>query len=452
MLSVRGHALVGAALVLLVSVGAVLCAGVGRARAGTWTLDGCSQPNGQPAPTDGWSTGYWAGGPTPGSGDANTCAAPGGSLTAVSSAAGSAASYTGPEWIFNAPGGETIAGGSVTASLTSPQGQAWIGTPEAGYDGADVIVNCQLNGPCGANGTRSGTFAIDHPGGTAIYAPALCVDFSSPTCPLGGGVDAQVSITQSLIELSVDATPTATNFRGTLLARRARGAAELVFTASDPMAIGGFGPGVYGVTVQIDGTTVYSGVPNTHRGECAPLGTDAATGGLLFDHAQPCAPVARVTIPVPTAGLSDERHRLTVTESDAAGDTATVLSRSITTFNPVISPRPRRRGEVDARLAVGWTFAGSRTRVHSVSARALPSGGMVSAACAGPRCPRLHPHTVSVRRVGRLWSALKRVTLHAGDRLDVTIRAPRRRPEPIEFRIRAGQQPTVRLLSAAELR
>ena len=190
---------------------ALLCIGVGSARAGVWTLVSCTQPSGVPAPTDGWSTGWWAGAATAGSGDINTCATPGGSLAAVSSQTAGAFAYTGPEWVFNAPGGAAIAGGSITATLTAPQGQAWIGTPGPAYDGADVIANCQMgSAPCQNGGQQSGTFPISHPGGTSIYAPALCV-VSSTACPAtgGAGVNAEVAITSAQIELSVDATPAA---------------------------------------------------------------------------------------------------------------------------------------------------------------------------------------------------------------------------------------------------
>ena len=44
------------------------------ARAGTWTLASCTQPDGQPAPTEGWSTSA-TGAVGPDSGDTNTCAA-----------------------------------------------------------------------------------------------------------------------------------------------------------------------------------------------------------------------------------------------------------------------------------------------------------------------------------------------------------------------------------------
>jgi hypothetical protein len=427
---------------------ALLCAGAGHARASVWTLVSCTQPNGAPASTDGWTAGWWAGGPSPGSGAINSCATPGGSLTAVSSQNGGAYAYTGPEWVFNAPGGASIAGGSITATLTAPQGQAWIGTPGPAYDAADVVATCQTGAaPCQSGGPETGTFPISHPGGTSIYAPALCA-LGANACPGTGGtgVNAEVAITSAEIELSVDATPTGRDFSGSLLSGSAGGLADLVFTASDPGVTGGFGPGVYGVTVQLDGKTVYSGVPDTYHGDCVSLGTDPATGGLMFDHAQPCAPVAKLKIPVQTGGLPDGRHQLVVTMSDAAGEVAPVLQRSITTFNPVTSPLPRRRGEVRTQLTTGWSYAGSTARLHSVQAAGLPSHGTVSAACVGARCPTLALSQVNGTRASRLWNALEQVTFHRGDRLRLTIRAPHARPESIEFRIRPGRRPTVRLL------
>ena len=143
------------------------------ARAGTWTLVSCTQPDGQPAPTEGWSTSA-TGAVGPDSGDTNTCAQ-GGDLSAVTSGEAPQGAYEGPEWVFTAPAGSTIAGGSITATLTSPHGQAWLGTPSASYDSADVLANCQYNLSCGQDGTLSGAFPITHPGGTNLYAVAVCV-------------------------------------------------------------------------------------------------------------------------------------------------------------------------------------------------------------------------------------------------------------------------------------
>jgi hypothetical protein len=84
----RNH--IGAFIAALVCAGALgLPAG---AHAGTWTLASCTQPNGQPAPTDGWTTGWFNGTQTGGSGDTDTCAQ-GGSLAAIEE--GSPAPATG---------------------------------------------------------------------------------------------------------------------------------------------------------------------------------------------------------------------------------------------------------------------------------------------------------------------------------------------------------------------
>ena len=96
---------------------------------------------------------------------------------------------------------------------------------------------------------------------------------------LGSGVNSEVAITRALIELDVEARPEATNFSGTLLSRGAGGAADLVFDASDPGATGGFGPGVYAVTAQIDGRTVYSGVPDTTTGPASRSAPTRRPGG-----------------------------------------------------------------------------------------------------------------------------------------------------------------------------
>ena len=436
-----------AAAVLALALGAAL--GASGAHAGTWTLISCTHPDGTPAPTARWSPGMWAAAPpgaiTTGSGDVNTCAT-GGSLTAVSSAAGQPPSYTGPEWVFTAPPGAWITGGSITASLTSPQGQAWIGTPTPAYDGDDVIAACTLGAACGDAGTASGVFGIAHPGGTSLYAPALCIDASAQQCPPGaaGAVNAEVSIHAADIELAENAVPTAGNVSGGLLRGRARGIADLRFVARDPLPDGGFGPGVYAVVVQIDGSTVYSGPPNPAT-PCASLGADPATGGQMFDRTQPCPRMVHATVPIDTATLADGVHTLTVVVEDAGSATATVITRHIRTFNPLVSPVPGA-GVVPTRLTVGWAGASPDVAIHSVSARHLPRRGHVSIRCLGRHCPELARHSARVARVGRLWSALKAASFRTGQRLRIVIYAPGRRSERIQYTIQPTGLPGQRLL------
>jgi hypothetical protein len=305
----------------------VLALSATSARAGTWTLLSCRQPDGQPAPTDGWSTSA-TGAVGPDSGDTNSCAA-GGALSAVTSGDAPQGAYEGPEWVFTAPSGSTIAGGTITATLTSPHGQAWLGTPNATYDAADVIANCQYNLACGQSGTFTGAFPITHVGGTSLYAVAVCVGpyEGATTCPASGGLDAAVSVSSAAVELANNASPTASGFGGTLLNPNAQGTQELTFQASDPG-----GPGVYLVVVQIDGKTVSSDTPDTNEGRCVPIGQSGGT--LMFDHGQPCRTSESVDVPVNTATLSNGAHTLKVTIEDAAQNASVVYDGQITTLQP----------------------------------------------------------------------------------------------------------------------
>lgn len=305
----------------------VLALSAPSAHAGTWTLLSCKQPDGQPAPTDGWSTSA-TGAIGPDSGDTNSCAA-GGALSAVTSGEAPQGAYEGPEWVFTAPSGSTIAGGTITATLTSPRGQAWLGTPNATYDAADVIANCQYNLACGQSGTLTGAFPITHVGGSSLYAVAVCVGpyEGATTCPASGGLDAAISVSGAAVELANNASPTASGFGGTLLSANAHGSQELTFQASDSA-----GPGVYLVVVQIDGKTVYSGTPDTNEGRCVPIGQSGGT--LMFDHGQPCRTSESVDVPVNTATLSNGAHTLKVTVEDAAQNASVVYDGQITTLQP----------------------------------------------------------------------------------------------------------------------
>ena len=285
------------------------------------------QPDGQPAPTEGWSTSA-IGAIGPYSGDTNTCAE-GGSIGATTSGEAPQHPYEGPEWVFTAPTGSTIAGGSLVATLTSPHGQSWLGTPSATYDSADILANCQYNLACGGDGTLSGTFPITHSGGTNLYAIAVCVGpyEGATNCPASGGLDAGIYVSSADIQLSNGATPAASGFGGTLLNANASGTRELTFDASDPG-----GPGVYIITAQIDGKTVYSGTPDNNEGRCIPIGETGGT--LIFDHAQPCRTSESVDLPINTATLANGQHTLKVTIEDAAENTSVVYDGPITTLQP----------------------------------------------------------------------------------------------------------------------
>jgi hypothetical protein len=309
---------------LLVGVGLVWAP---AANAGEWAQVTCTQPGGQPAPVEGWQGGAY-GGYGPDSGPSDTCAQRGGALTAFDSSAAQEAAYTGPMWTYTAPAGSTIAGGSLRVSLSTPQGQAYVATPKNEYSAADVLVNCQYNEPCD---TAARTVPIIHPGGTQLFMVAECVGPAegATTCPAGsgGGVNAVIKLSAADIELANSSTPTGTGFAGSLLAPAASGKANLTFSAQDPE-----GPGVYRVTVEVDGTAVYQGTPDSNGGKCASIGA-YASGVSEFLSAQPCKRSVAVDVPVDTTRFSNGEHTLKVIVQDAAANPAIVYDGTISTAN-----------------------------------------------------------------------------------------------------------------------
>ncbi len=127
--------------------------------------------------------------------------------------------------------------------------------------------------------------------------------------------------------INSEVSPSAGGFGGSLLEGDAHGTADLRFTATDPG-----GPGVYLVSVQIDGATVYQGTPNGNEGACASVGT-YANGSLEFEELQPCKQSEVVDLPVNTTTLSDGGHTLKVTVTDAGQNSSVVYDGAISTVN-----------------------------------------------------------------------------------------------------------------------
>ncbi|HEY4896402.1 MAG TPA: hypothetical protein VII01_09965, partial [Solirubrobacteraceae bacterium] len=120
--------------------------------------------------------------------------------------------------------------------------------------------------------------------------------------------------------------PAASSVTGTLLEGGARGSTSLGVAATDPG-----GPGIYNMTVQADGQTLYAGTPESNGGECIAVGSSG--GALMFDSGQPCKQSEQVDLPIDTTSLKDGQHTLTVRVTDAAQNTSVVLDRAITTDN-----------------------------------------------------------------------------------------------------------------------
>jgi hypothetical protein len=308
---------------------------------------------------------------------------------------------------------------------------------------SDVFFQCvAFFQTCGSSPQYSGEVSLPSDAGGLFYGVAGCQSGTGTACDANAldGAWALVQIASAHLLLDSNQSPQGTGFSGSALQSRTRGTAHLVFTAQESS-----GPGIYFVTVDLDGRSVWSGTPNTNGGECVPVGTDPATGALMFDHEQPCLDSEVVDVPVPTAGLPDGSHELAVTVTDAARNSSTVLDQRITTYNPQRTPRPRR-GTVAARFVISWTWNGARTTLRSITASSLPRTGHITIGCLGRHCPTLKIRNASARHAGPLLRGLARRRLAAGDRLEITVTAPRRRAEHIELDIRNGQEPRARLL------
>jgi hypothetical protein len=343
-----------------------------------------------------------------------------------------------------------LAGGSVDVNLdadgigTDASGTAVLYEPALNYPG-DVLFQCAAGlAPC-QNGTHdfSGVFSLPAGVGGDFVAAAGCGGDVGESCDSDAshGAWSLVQVVSSQLLLATDAAPQGADFGGAVLQPKARGTAHLVFTATD---LGG--PGIYQITVAIDGRAVWTGTPNTNGGECVPVGTDPSSGALMFDWQQPCPVTEVVDAPVPTTGLADGAHELTVTVTDAARTSSTVLDQTITTSNPQVTPTSGTPGAVHAQFVISWHWSGKHTLLRKITVRHLPRDARITVHCSGAHCPRLPIRSETAAHADKLLKGLDGRRLTDGDRLQITVTAPHRRAERIELQIRNNRGPRAHLL------
>jgi hypothetical protein len=427
----------------------VLALGAASARAGTWMQVSCVNPDGSAAPSEGWSAGS-TGSPAYGSSDSAQCG-PGAPMTAALSDLAPDPVGAAENLQYQPPSGSTLVGGTLDATLSAAGGGYNASGDDVMYEPAfvypgSVFYQCAWGlGPC-QNGADAFTGQVSLPAdaGGDLYVSASCGGNAGSTCNShpSNGAWAQITVASARLLLSSAATPEATGFSGSALQNPVTGTGQLVFTTTDTG-----GPGVYTVTTQIDGTTVWSGTPDTNDGQCAPVGTDPSTGALMFDHQQPCPETAVVDVPVPTTGLSDGPHELKVLVTDAAGNTSPVLDQTIITSNPQQTPVPTGTRTIHARFRISWRWQGPRTLLRSITVTHLPRQATLSVSCTGHGCPRLHIHHRPARHASRLLHELDNRTFTAGDRLLITITERHHRAERIQLIVQDNQIPLARLLS-----
>lgn len=435
------------------------------ARAGDWMQVSCVNPNGSIAPSEGW-TNIATGSPEPGS-NASTGCGPGVPMEAYLGAEAPAPVAivdigSSEDLQYTPPSGSTLTGGTLDADLygdsygpnpsPSPTGQTGSGdailfTPAFVFGGDNAFFQCAWEDPtpCSSGpdpAAFSGTITIPAGRGGDLYIAAACGgNPQTGVCDQNPSENAwtYAHVISADLLLFNGSSPAASEFGGGVLAPNTFGTSDLTFTATDPG-----GPGIYNVTAKVDGTTIYNATPDTQSGRCVPVGTDTASGALMFDYQQPCPTTESVVVPVDTSALTNGEHLLVVTVTDAAQNTATVLDQTITTLQPVtgtVSTPPARRHHVRAKLVIVWRYTGAQTRLLEIKARHLPRHAHVAVRCHGPGCPRPQARTAAAARVRHLWAALTQQVFTAGEHETFTITAPGLLPERLELRIRNGAGP-----------
>ncbi|MDX6682806.1 MAG: hypothetical protein QOG94_2845, partial [Solirubrobacteraceae bacterium] len=305
------------------------------AHAGYWMKTNCVNPDGSRALSEGWSG--FAKTPSLGSTNKVECA-PGEPMIALLGMRGPALADSAEGLAYTPPDGSTLAGGTALVGLsaegytwgTYARGTAVMYTPQRLYDASNVFMRCIAQVDCQSGPPNYyGTIDLPRDRGGELYVAAECRSEWNLPCAEGGGHGAWslVSVGWANLLLATSSMPTATEFRGGMLEPGAHGAAGLAFSTADG------GPGVWKVTVAIDGKAVYDATPNTNGGHCVPVGTDAGTGALMWAWQQPCPRAQTVDLTIRTTSLTDGAHELKVIVRNAAGDTSTVLRREITTNN-----------------------------------------------------------------------------------------------------------------------
>jgi putative hemolysin len=375
--------------VVAVTIGLAGPASAVIAQAGEYHVYSCRTPSGEIAPADGWSgseTGTAALAE-------DTCSQPGGALIAgLRADTARTANSSDATWAFTAPKGETISaatlwragdaegGGAINASY-----QFWL----AGPTEQDPFSECAyLSGCMTEEGDTaqplSSANRVVAPGsslGTHLYASASCGGVSKYNCPSGSGdpngYAAVIYLYAADLTLEQTAPPTAANVSGELTsASTVTGTSDIAFDASDP------GSGVYEAVFSVDGQVVQSTVLNEDGGRCRNVG-QTSDGLAAFLYVQPCPASVSADVGFDSTRVANGVHHLVVSVMDAAGNTATVLDRTITVANAPPPGGPNgTNASPQATLAVSWAARRSTHltiaygRAETVVGRLTAAGGV----------------------------------------------------------------------------
>lgn len=360
------------------------------AQAGRYHVYSCRMPDGEAAPVDGWS------GTTTGAATyaLNTCGEPGGALVAaLGDEATHSASVDRATWTLEIPAPDHLVAASVVRAGDTDGGgtgnstyQFWLSAPRitSVFDQCVATLGCQSEGE--STEPLSGVNRVVVPNadlGSQILASVGCGGAREPetfTCPSGQGdpnnYAAALYLYAADLTLEQAAGPTVSTVGGDLAtAPTVSGTSDLTFNATDP------GAGVYEASFTVDGRTVRTSTIDENGGRCRDVG-QTGDGLPAFLYLQPCPSSVNADLGFDTTALPDGVHHLVINVTDAAGNSATVLDRTVTSAN---SPANGRGASTAAVLSARWQHTG-RTRLTSafgrsqtITGRLLAPGGVAIA-------------------------------------------------------------------------
>jgi hypothetical protein len=368
------------------------------AQAGQFHVYSCRTPSGESAPADGWS-GSKSGAETTAE---DTCSQPKGALiAALGDQAPRTANADTATWTFGVPVGESVVGATLWRAGDADGGavanaafELWFAGPENNSSPVDSFGECESSVLC-----PTGVGTVGQPRSSAnllvvpnanlrgrLFVNTSCVGSSGYKCPQGSGdasgYAAVVYLYAADITLEQAAGPTADNLGGELAsAPTVGGTSDVTFSASDP------GSGVYQAVFSVDGQALQSTVVNEDGGRCRSAG-QAADGSAAFLYLQPCPASVSADVGFDTTKVSNGIHHLVVSVTDAAGNSAPVLDRTITVYNPGAPGPPNgTNASSQAQLAVRWARTRRRRlisgygRAETVTGQLTGPGGVpISAA------------------------------------------------------------------------
>jgi hypothetical protein len=361
--------------------------------AGEYHVYSCRMPDGEVAPTDGWSESTSLSQTIDHTENACPSGGLGGMVAGLRSGHAHPANTDLATWAFNAPSGETIgaatlwrAGDTAGGGNSSDSYLFWLtgvanhGESTVLYESCDAFKGCHEKGDLEDPLAASNRVEVPN---EALHSPYLSLNascgslVSGSECPSSpGDINGYATIIKLFaadITLNQETAPTVQEVSGSLAtAATVSGSSDVAFTATDP------GAGVYEAVFQVDGQVVSSTALDANGGRCHDVGQ--TTDGLpAFLYTQPCEHAVTADVPFDTTSLSEGPHHLVVSVTDAAGNSTPVVDRQITVAQPSAgggqSGGGQSAGQSSGQSSPG---PGAATGAGQPASRGAPNGSEAS--------------------------------------------------------------------------